>query len=70
MRNGLPPADAADKALKRVAKFYPNFMGAVVAVSISGEYGAACHGIPSGFPYSIMNPLMETVFIGKASCSY
>jgi N4-(beta-N-acetylglucosaminyl)-L-asparaginase len=33
------------QAVERIARRYPDFMGAVVAVNMKGEFGAACHGL-------------------------
>lgn len=53
MREGVAPDEACLDAIKRIAKFYPNFTGAVLALDKNGRHGAACHGIDS-FPYSVM----------------
>jgi isoaspartyl peptidase/L-asparaginase-like protein (Ntn-hydrolase superfamily) len=53
MRQGSTPDEACLDAIKRIAKFYPTFTGAVVALNKDGQYGAACHGL-SSFPYSVM----------------
>lgn len=52
MRRGASPGDAASVAVKRIASHYSNFMGAVIAVTKNGEYGAACHGITT-FPFIV-----------------
>ena len=39
MRAGNSPTDAATDALSRIAKYYPDFQGALVAVNIKGQYG-------------------------------
>ena len=39
MRHGMTPTAAAEDALSRIAQFYPNFTGALVAVNITGSYG-------------------------------
>lgn len=39
MRAGKSPTDAASDALSRIAKYYPDFQGALVAVNIKGQYG-------------------------------
>ncbi len=52
MRNGLSPSLAAQEAIDRVTRKYPDFSGAVIALSNQGEYGAACHGMDS-FPFSV-----------------
>jgi isoaspartyl peptidase/L-asparaginase-like protein (Ntn-hydrolase superfamily) len=53
MRQGTAPAEACLDAIQRIAKFYPTFTGAVLALDKNGRYGAACHGMKS-FPYSVM----------------
>lgn len=53
MREGAAPDEACLDAIKRIAKFYPNFTGAVLALDKDGRHGAACHGLES-FPYSVM----------------
>lgn len=52
MRDGSRPSVAAEIAIKRIVDKYPNFMGAVIAVNVNGEYGAACNGIDE-FPFSV-----------------
>jgi len=52
MRHGLPPALATQQAVERIAGKYPAFMGAVVAMDLHGNVGAACHGIKT-FPYCV-----------------
>ena len=39
MRAGSSPTDATRDALSRIAKYYPGFQGALVAVNIKGQYG-------------------------------
>uniref|UniRef100_T1JK50 N(4)-(beta-N-acetylglucosaminyl)-L-asparaginase n=1 Tax=Strigamia maritima TaxID=126957 RepID=T1JK50_STRMM len=52
MRNGMSPIEASEEALKRIISYHANFTGAVIALNIKGEYGAACYGIDS-FPYIV-----------------
>lgn len=54
MRSGVSPQDAANDAIHRIAKYYPNFEGAIIVASIKGEYAAACWGLGS-FPFSVAN---------------
>lgn len=54
MRRGASPKEAAQTAINRITKFYPSFVGAVIAVHKSGSYGAACHGIAK-FPFTMHN---------------
>ncbi|XP_050726312.1 N(4)-(Beta-N-acetylglucosaminyl)-L-asparaginase-like isoform X3 [Eriocheir sinensis] len=67
MRAGLSPSKAAEVAILRVAQYYSEFMGAVVAVNIAGEYGAACHGIET-FPFSVADSVTNTVEIKNVTC--
>ena len=39
MRNGMNPSEAAADAMKRIAKYYPSFAGALVAVDRYGNHG-------------------------------
>ena len=39
MRAGSSPTDATRDALSRIAKYYPGFQGALIAVNINGQYG-------------------------------
>ncbi|EDO49709.1 predicted protein [Nematostella vectensis] len=39
MRQGKPPTQAAQMALGRIVKYYPDFSGGLVAVNKQGEYG-------------------------------
>ena len=41
MRQGASPGDAAKAGVERVAKFYPDFWGAIVCVNVHGEHGGA-----------------------------
>lgn len=56
MASGLSPKAAAEYAILKIARYYPTFSGALVAVNLKGEYGAACHGIQGGFPYCVSSP--------------
>jgi isoaspartyl peptidase/L-asparaginase-like protein (Ntn-hydrolase superfamily) len=53
MRQGSAPDEACLDAVRRIAKFYPTFTGAVLALDKDGRHGAACHGLDN-FPYSVM----------------
>jgi N4-(beta-N-acetylglucosaminyl)-L-asparaginase len=52
MRAGNSPRKAAQIAILRIAKYYPNFFGAIVSANLKGEYGAACNGMAQ-FSYSV-----------------
>lgn len=52
MRHGLTPALAAQVSIERIVERHPDFMGAVIAVNLEGQIGAACHGIGE-FPFTV-----------------
>lgn len=52
MRRGASPTQAAETAINRIKAYYPEFMGAVVALSKDGHFGAACNGIDE-FPFYV-----------------
>ena len=33
------------QAVERIYRRYPDFVGAVIALNMQGQFGAACHGI-------------------------
>lgn len=68
MRGGLSPREAAVQALERVVEYYPKFEGAIVAASIDGAYGAACHGFKK-FEFSVANHEIGGVKVVEVSCS-
>ncbi len=53
MRQGSAPDYACSDAIRRIAKHYPHFNGAVLALDKDGRHGAACYGYDY-FPYTIM----------------
>ncbi|KAL5744225.1 hypothetical protein ACOSP7_027075 [Xanthoceras sorbifolium] len=59
MRQGMEPKLAAKDAISRIAKKFPDFVGAVVAVNKNGVHAGACHGWT--FQYSVRSPDMEDV---------
>lgn len=59
MRQGMDPRDAATDAISRIARKYPNFIGAVFAVNKEGVHAGACHGWT--FQYSVRNSSMQDV---------
>lgn len=67
MRNGMTPSSAAAYSLKRIADYYPKFEGAIVAMKVNGEFGAACHGFEK-FAYSVANPDMIVPQIISVEC--
>lgn len=64
MRRGATPTAAATTAISRIAEHYPAFTGAVIAINMNGEYGAACNGI-TRFAHYVANPEL-----GKATMRY
>ncbi|XP_077517119.1 N(4)-(Beta-N-acetylglucosaminyl)-L-asparaginase-like [Amblyomma americanum] len=68
MRRGVDPGSACTAALRYIVRHHPRFVGGIVAVSIDGTYGAACHGIPR-FPYSVAKPEYGTVVVEHVECS-
>ncbi|XP_072942044.1 N(4)-(Beta-N-acetylglucosaminyl)-L-asparaginase-like [Epargyreus clarus] len=70
MRRGASPTEAAQTAVQRIAAFYPNFMGAVVALRKDGQYGAACHGLGDNpFPFVVQDVTLDDYKIIKVNCS-
>lgn len=67
MRNGMSPDEAGQKAIERVARRYPKFMGGIVVIDKNGNYGAACHGIDY-FPFSVYHPGISEVKVEKRNC--
>jgi N4-(beta-N-acetylglucosaminyl)-L-asparaginase len=67
MRRGVDPHTAGENALRRIAQYYPSFMGAIVVVKIDGTYGAACHGIDR-FPFSVYHPNTDKVLVEFVDC--
>ncbi|KAJ4954969.1 hypothetical protein NE237_011752 [Protea cynaroides] len=59
MRLGMEPKLAAKDAISRIARKYPDFVGAVFAVDKNGLHAGACHGWT--FQYSVRSPDMEDV---------
>ncbi|CAH3127400.1 unnamed protein product [Porites lobata] len=62
MRQGKSPTEATTLALERIARYYPNFSGGLVAVNKEGQYGAAAHGW-TFFKYSVCNPELGKVTV-------
>lgn len=59
MRHGMSPSDAANDAVRRIRRVYPDFKGGIVAVNKKGQFGGACNGWT--FTYSVRNPSMNQV---------
>ncbi|VDN57613.1 unnamed protein product [Dracunculus medinensis] len=67
MRSGFSSQKSAEIVIHRIALAYPDFFGAIVAVSKTGEYGAACHGMDS-FDYSFRNKHSNKVKVITVKC--
>lgn len=70
MRDGCSPTEAAQIAILRVQKAFPNFMGGIVAANKKGEYGAACNWLPTmeTFSYCVASPETDNVTIITVNC--
>ncbi|XP_053599681.1 N(4)-(Beta-N-acetylglucosaminyl)-L-asparaginase isoform X2 [Plodia interpunctella] len=67
MRRGSTPQEAALTAVKRIVDHYPAFMGAVIAISKNGKYGAACNGIPK-FPFVVQDGTQDMYRVNIVDC--
>lgn len=67
MRMGKSPKYAATEAITRIANYYPNFSGALIAVRKDGTFYAACHGMAE-FPFSVASVNNPQVTIHKSLC--
>ncbi|KAJ9581986.1 hypothetical protein L9F63_003676 [Diploptera punctata] len=67
LRQGSSPSVAGEYAIRRIVKYYPGFVGAIVVLKMDGEYGAACHGIPN-FKYSVCNKQLGQVTVETVKC--
>ncbi|GLT40235.1 hypothetical protein SLA2020_143850 [Shorea laevis] len=59
MRQGMEPKLAAKDAIARIARKFPDFVGAVFAINKDGVHAGACHGWT--FQYSVRSPEMDDV---------
>ncbi|GLT83964.1 hypothetical protein SLE2022_022250 [Rubroshorea leprosula] len=59
MRQGMEPKLAAKDAIARIARKFPDFVGAVFAINKNGLHAGACHGWT--FQYSVRSPEMDDV---------
>ncbi|GMN41031.1 hypothetical protein TIFTF001_010243 [Ficus carica] len=59
MRLGMEPKLAVKDAISRIARKFPDFVGAVFAVNKNGVHAGACYGWK--FQYSVRSPLMDDV---------
>lgn len=44
MARGMTPTDACERTIKRIAKYFPTFIGGVFAVNAKGDHGGAAYG--------------------------
>ncbi|XP_045459409.1 N(4)-(Beta-N-acetylglucosaminyl)-L-asparaginase [Melitaea cinxia] len=71
MRRGKTPTEAARVAINRIASYYPDFAGAVIAVNVDGVYGAACHGLgDQPFPFVVQRITMDKYKVETVNCSW
>ncbi|KAJ7949487.1 Isoaspartyl peptidase/L-asparaginase [Quillaja saponaria] len=61
MRLGMEPKLAAQDAISRIARKFPDFVGAVVAVNKEGVHAGSCHGWT--LKYSVRSPDMADVHV-------
>ena len=57
MRQGAIPQQAAEDAIQRIVKHYPQYVGALIAVDKLGNHAGACHGWT--FQYAFQNSSLE-----------
>ncbi|CAC5359608.1 AGA [Mytilus coruscus] len=67
MEAGVPPGIITKLTIQMIAKYYPKFSGALIAIDSKGTYGAACYGFPV-FHYSVINPVLKTVTLKSVEC--
>ena len=67
MRQGRSPSEAAQQVIARVARKFPDFVGAVVTLDKDGQWGAACHGIET-FPFVVANPQLGVSTKMQVAC--
>ncbi len=60
MRGGMSPEDATHKIIARIANFFPNFIGGIIAIDKAGRIGAAAYGWT--MTYSVCNQTGLFVF--------
>ncbi len=68
---GQKPSEAAENALRRITRFYPNFSGAVITADKKGRYGAACHNLSdkgNRFVYCVGNQQSVETFLASVDC--
>jgi len=61
LRQGMDPTSSAQDAIRRIAKYYPSFQGALIVVSKAGDIGAAGYGWT--FQYSVRNSTLKNATV-------
>ena len=64
MRQGANPQQAAEDAIQRIVRHYPNYVGALFAVNKTGSHAGACHGWTFQYAFknsSVMEPQIVSV---------
>ncbi|GAB1604679.1 N(4)-(Beta-N-acetylglucosaminyl)-L-asparaginase-like [Argonauta hians] len=69
MQQGLSPTKATQKALLPIIKKFPSFSGALVATTVAGEYGAACHNFGGSAQFTVINPTLKNSTVVTIKCS-
>jgi len=54
LRNGIPLPEASDRALRRIAEFFPSFMALLVVLKPNGEFSGSAYGWTGVM--AVMNP--------------
>ncbi|XP_041359776.1 N(4)-(beta-N-acetylglucosaminyl)-L-asparaginase-like [Gigantopelta aegis] len=67
LANGMSVDEAAKRSIQPIIRYYPKFVGAVIVANVSGDYGAACHGLKS-FHFSVRVKEMSDVTVVEVPC--
>lgn len=65
MRQGSKPLRAAEDAIKRILRFHPSYVGAIVAVGRGGKHAGAAAGWD--FEYAVRSPASDSVEVVKVA---
>ena len=68
MRLGYSARAAAEDAVMRILKFYPHYVGALLAVDASGKHAGAAAGWT--FKYSVRLPPLATQSLHMLNMNY
>lgn len=63
MKQGLSVKEACEQPLREIAKYYPDYMGAMVCANKNGEHAGAAYGWE--FSYSVMSNEYDDVTVIK-----